>query len=242
VKRVALVIAALDEEENIGPLTARIAAALDAYAPAQWELIYVIEGSDGTLAAAKRFAAERSNIRILYGERPCGLGRAFRTGFSAIPAECDAVITMDADLNHQPEEIPLLLEALDRSGAAIVIGSRKLARSTTTGMPGWKLLLSGAVNRFLKFATRMPARDMTSGFRAYRAEALRRIRFENAGFAFLPEMLIHAKRAGMKIVEEPIAFTYRVAGESKMGLIRTGVSYIRLLALESLRSRRNPGQ
>src|SRR5579871_5807630 len=101
---ISVVIAAYNEAENIGPLTQRLVNTLDAMPGVRWELIYVIEGEDETRAIATAMAAERPEIRILYQAQPSGLGNAFRKGFDAVSADADLVITMDADLNHQPEE------------------------------------------------------------------------------------------------------------------------------------------
>src|SRR4051794_4018448 len=106
-----VVIAAYNEIDNIAPLTSRLIATLDGMKGTRWRLIYVIEGEDGTVEAARKFAAQRPEISILYNARPSGLGNAFKKGFAAIPEDTDLVVTMDADLNHQPEEIPRLVRA-----------------------------------------------------------------------------------------------------------------------------------
>ena len=103
--KIAVVIAAYNESVTIGPLTARLIAALDSLEACSWRLIYVIHGTDGTLEIARSFAVDRPEIDIIYNERPSGLGRAFMRGFQAVRDDSDFVITMDADLNHQPEEI-----------------------------------------------------------------------------------------------------------------------------------------
>jgi len=228
--KITVVIAAYNEPENIGLLTARLIAVLDDVYHSQWELIYVIDGTDGTLAAAQSFAARRPEIRILHNPYPRGLGSAFRKGFEAIAADTTIVVTMDADLNHQPEEIPKLVRALFGRGADIVVGSRKVSGSVTEGAPFWKRALSDMVNRLMRRMMRMPVSDQTSGYRAYRYEALRRIPFYNTGFAFLPEILMRAHSVGLRIVEEPIQFVFRTVGESKMKLLPTALSYFSLLA------------
>jgi glycosyltransferase involved in cell wall biosynthesis len=176
------------------------------------------------------FAAKWLNIRIIYYSQPSGLANAFRQGFSLVDAHTDAVVTMDADLNHQPEEMPRLVNALFQRNADIVVGSRKVKGSNTAGSPLWKRLLSDTANRLLKKLSGMPVADMTSGYRVYRYDAFRQILFANTGFAFLPEILIRLHDAGYRIVEEPIQFVFRVAGKSKMQLVPTALSYIKLLS------------
>ncbi|MGH9613960.1 MAG: glycosyltransferase [Bryobacteraceae bacterium] len=237
--KITVVIAAYNEPENIGLLTARLIAVLDDVYHSQWELIYVIDGTDGTLAAAQSFAARRPEIRILYHAEPRGLGNAFRKGFDAIAADTAVVVTMDADLNHQPEEIPKLVRALFDRDADIVVGSRKVSGSVTEGAPFWKRAISDLVNRLMRRMMRMPVSDQTSGYRVYRYEALRKISFRNSGFSFLPEILMRAHALGLRIVEEPIQFVFRTAGESKMKLFPTAHSYLALLASSYL-SRKSP--
>jgi dolichol-phosphate mannosyltransferase len=239
--KVAVVIAAYNEGGNIGPLTERLIRALESLPQTTWNLIYVIEGTDGTVETARGYAQTRPEIEILYNRTPSGLGRAFRRGFDGVPPDADAVVTMDADLNHQPEEIPRLLDTLFESGADLVIGSRRVEASAVEGGPTWKALLSRVVNRIMQILMGVRVRDMTSGFRVYRGESLRRIEFQSTGFAFLPEMLIDAASQGFKIVEEPIRFIFREVGESKMSIPLTGLSYLKLFARHWLSSRKRPG-
>lgn len=226
--KITAVIAAYDESGNIGPLTTRLIDTLDSMSGYEWELIYIIEGADGTLEIANQFASKRPEIRIIYNESPSGLGKAFQTGFDAVSENTDFVVTMDADLNHQPEEIPGLVAALRERSADIVVGSRRLPDSQAQGIPVWKDVLSRVVNRAMQLLAGVRVRDMTSGFRVYRTHVLRLIRYENRGFAFLPEILMEAAAQRAKVIERPIRFVWREAGESKMAIPATGFSYVKL--------------
>ena len=227
-KKIAVVIAAYNEVGNIARLTERLISTLDTIPEAAWRLIYVIDGTDGTVDVANTFAARRPEIEILYQPVPTGLGAAFRRGFAAMPMDTDYVVTMDADLNHQPEEVPRLLRRLLQEQADIVVGSRRLQDSSVQGTPFWKHTLSYVGNRLMHLTTGVRINDLTSGFRLYRAQALRQIDFENVGFAFLPEILLQAAGQNMNIVEEPIRFVSRVSGKSKMRISATVRSYCRL--------------
>jgi dolichol-phosphate mannosyltransferase len=233
--KITIVIAAYNESQNIGPLTQRLIDTLDALQGTSWKLIYVIEGTDGTVDIARDFACRRPEIEIQFNERPSGLGAAFRAGFNAVPFDADFVVTMDADLNHQPEEIPRLLAAALESGADVVVGSRRVPDSSVEGMPFWKAAASRCVNRTMHLMMGLRVDDVTSGFRVYRAPALHRIQFGTAGFAFLPEILIIAASYGFRIIERPITFIFRTSGESKMRIGSTSFSYLRLFAKHSLR-------
>jgi dolichol-phosphate mannosyltransferase len=234
---VSVVIAAYDEEENVEPLTRRLAKSLSSLAGWSWEIVYVVEGKDGTREILEGLAEEIPGLRILYQERPSGIGNAFRRGFAAVPPEADWVVTLDADLNHQPEEIPRLLEAARAGGCDVLVGSRFLAGSAVEGTPLWKRFLSGTMNHMMRLLYGLRVKDKTSGFRVYRAGVLRSVEFENNAFAFLPEILIRAHRAGFVLGEQPIRFVYRKEGRSKMAIGATTWSYLKLL-----RPRLGPGR
>jgi glycosyltransferase involved in cell wall biosynthesis len=225
--KISVVIAAYDERENIERLTRRLHRTLAALGE-PFEILFVIEGLDGTRQILDGLAAELGGIRVLYREARSGLGNAFRRGFSALAPDTDVVVTLDADLNHQPEEIPRLLTELQTRGADIVIGSRVVAGHLVEGIPLWKQTLSVVINAWMRLFFGIPIGDKTSGFRVYRAGVLRQLPFENDDFAFLPELLILACRKKLVIHEAPIHFIYRTEGRSKMGFFSTSFSYLRL--------------
>ena len=227
--KLTAVIAAYNEEENVEALTRRLDQSLRTLSDCSWEIVFVVEGRDRTREILERLSSEIPGVRILYLEEPSGLGNAFRQGFAAVDPDTDLVVTMDADLNHQPEEIPRLVEALRRTGSDIVVGSRFLPESQVEGTPLWKRFLSGTMNFLMRYLYGLTVHDKTSGFRIYRAAALRQIRFTNPAFAFLPEMLISAHQAGLKIAEEPIRFVFRTEGQSKLRILPTTLSYLSLL-------------
>lgn len=225
---ISVVIAAWDERSNVEPLTRRLVSALDGLAGHRWEIVYVVEGTDGTRDVLEAISGEIPGIRVLYQPEPQGLGAAFRRGFAAVAPDSDIVVTMDADLNHQPEELPRLLEAFLRRGCDILVGSRLAPGGTVDRMPKWKTALSRSLNPAMKSAFRMNVRDLTSGYRLYRREALLAVPFSSNNFAFLPELLFEAAARGLLIAEEPIRFTYRIHGRSKMRLWKTSLSYLGL--------------
>jgi len=227
--KLAIVIAAYDERENVAPLTRRLYAALAGMTGWEHEVLFVVEGEDGTREILEGMARELPGLKVLYRAAPAGLGAAFRRGFAAVSEDADFVVTLDADLNHQPEEIPRLVASLAGSDDDILIGSRWVAGASVSGTPLWKLTLSWIVGFLMTCLFGLRVHDKTSGFRVYRRAALARLPFEHDNFAFLPEMLVLARRAGLSLREEPIAFTYRIHGHSKMGLLTTSASYLSLL-------------
>jgi dolichol-phosphate mannosyltransferase len=165
-----------------------------------------------------------ASIHLVNGTRKSGLGRAYERGFAyAIDVlRADVIFQMDADLSHDPDDIPRLLEAL-RGGADFVIGSRYVAGG---GLPeSWSRFRKANSrwgNYFARHIARLrPLRDCTSGFRAIRSSLLRRIeihRLAKSGYAFLMTLLHEAVRNGARVVEVPIHFGNRAYGESKLGL------------------------
>src|SRR5262245_5683839 len=122
--RVVAVIAAYNERDNIEQLTRRLVAVLQTLRGWDWEVIYIVDGVDGTKEIVERLSTDLRHIQLLYQAEPDGLSNAFRRGFARLPPDSDFVLTMDADLNHQPEEIPRLLLKMTETGSDILVGSR----------------------------------------------------------------------------------------------------------------------
>jgi dolichol-phosphate mannosyltransferase len=232
--RLALVIAAYDEAGNVGELADRLAAVVGGLETYRCRTFFVVRGGDGT----RRVLAGRTDLEVLDDPGTEGLAGAFRRGFARALPGSDRVATMDADLNHQPEDLPRLLAALETRGAEIVIGSRSVPGAAVLGAPAWKRALSGAGNRILSLLFGGRIRDRSSGYRVYRAATLGRLPVEGEGFAFLPRMLLEAERLGLSIVEEPITFRQRRWGRSKLPVVATAVGYVRLFASRVGRRRR----
>jgi dolichol-phosphate mannosyltransferase len=229
--KIASLVAAYDERENIEALARRLEATLGSLPGFEHELIFVVDGTDGTREILQGLAMEVPAIRTLYDGTPRGLGNALRRGLAAIGRETDFIVTMDADLNHQPEEIPRLLDVLQARQADILVGSRFIPGARVDGTPLWKLFLSGTLNVIMRIVFGLNVKDKTSGFRIYRAAALREIDWVNENFAALPEILIRARRAGLRVEEAPIHFIYRREGTSKMRFWTTVFSYLTLLRM-----------
>ncbi len=156
-------------------------------------------------------------IRVFFGnERPSGLGHAFRKAFSKVSKSSDFVITMDADLNHQPEEISRFIKSQKETNADIVVGSRHVKGSIKKGVPLFKKIVSNLTNYFFSYCFGVKVKDKTSGYRLYKTNMLKKINYSSNDFEFLPEMLIIAQKKGMSIKEIPITFKFRIKGISKL--------------------------
>lgn len=213
--RSVIVLPTYNERANIG-IFLRSVRSLDV----DVDVLVVDDASpDGTAAAARNVAAELGGIRVLDRAGKDGLGSAYRAGFDQVLAEgYDVVISMDADLSHDPGVVPTMLELVE-GGADAVIGSRYVDGGGTTDWPLHRRLLSKWGNAYTRAVLRLSAKDCTSGFRAYRAEALRAIEpttTEAEGYAFLTELVRRLDRTGATVVETPITFRDRERGKSKM--------------------------
>jgi dolichol-phosphate mannosyltransferase len=174
---------------------------------------------DGTAEKAEALGAELGGIEVLRRPRKMGLGSAYRAGHAVgIARGFDVMIQIDADLSHNPSDLPRLLAAVER-GADLALGSRYAPGGSVPNWPRHRLALSVAGNRYAAFCLGIDVRDTTAGYRAYRASTLRTIDFDSThstGYGFQIEMTYRVLNAGGKIEEVPIAFTDRVRGNSKM--------------------------
>lgn len=186
-------------------------------------ILVIDDGSpDGTGVAADQCAHRLGNIDVEHRAGKEGLGSAYRFGFARIlssMADPDSiVVTMDSDFSHDPDAVPQLVAAI-RGGADAVIGSRYVAGGGTVDWPMHRRLLSRLGNLYTGAILGVGVRDCTSGFRAYRAQALQSIRPETTradGYAFLTELVVRLSRQGFRVVEVPITFVDRRYGTSKM--------------------------
>ncbi|RLE23232.1 MAG: dolichol-phosphate mannosyltransferase [Actinobacteria bacterium] len=175
--------------------------------------------TDDTRRLVRELASANNSIRLIERDEKLGLGDAYLFAFALGLAEgYDTLVEIDADLSHDPSVLPTMLDVADH-GISLVIGSRYIPGGTVTGWPRRRLWLSRWANRYVAIALGLAINDATSGYRVYRADALRQIGLEGvqaSGYGFQIEMTYRAVRAGLSVVEIPIAFTDRVAGSSKM--------------------------
>jgi dolichol-phosphate mannosyltransferase len=183
------------------------------------EVLVVDDGSpDGTADLAEKVGSRLEGVSVLRREAKRGLGDAYREGFQwGLYHEFEALVEMDADLSHDPAVVPRLLSALEDSD--LVIGSRYVAGGSVAHWGLHRRLLSWAGNRYSAILLGVPVRDLTSGFRAYRASTIRAsditsVRAE--GYGFQIEMAYRVARNGGRITEIPIHFIDREIGQSKM--------------------------
>lgn len=211
---VLVVIPTYNESANLQAVTGRVRAAL----PHADVLVVDDASPDGTGELAAAMAADDDQMYVLHRHGRRGLGAAYIAGFEwALDAQYEVVVEMDADGSHQPEELPLLLEAL--TGCDLVMGSRWVPGGRVLNWPRGRMLLSRGGNTYTRFALGIPLRDATGGLRAYRSHTLKEIgleEVESQGYCFQVDLAVRALRAGLRVVEVPITFVERTKGASKM--------------------------
>jgi dolichol-phosphate mannosyltransferase len=204
-----------EEVENIELLIRRVREAV----PNAHILVVDDNSRDGTAEKAEALGAEFGGVEVLRRPRKMGLGSAYRAGHAVgIARGFDVMVQIDADLSHNPADIPRLLAAVER-GADLALGSRYAPGGSVPNWPKHRLALSVVGNRYAAFCLGINVHDTTAGYRAYRASILRTIDFDSThstGYGFQIEMTYRVLNAGGRIEEVPIAFTDRVRGNSKM--------------------------
>lgn len=243
--RVLVVTPTYDEADNI----AATVAALNAHAPHADILIVDDASPDGTGDIADRIAASDARVHVLHRSAKDGLGRAYLAGFAwALARDYDTIVEFDADGSHPASELPRMLTLLSEPEVGLVIGSRWVPGGRLVDWPAYRRRLSKAANGYARLMLRLPVRDITAGYRVYRATVLDEIAHhvvDSRGYCFQIDLTIRTADAGWTIREHPITFVERRAGVSKM----TGAVVVEAMArvtawgiirtIRRLRPRRN---
>jgi dolichol-phosphate mannosyltransferase len=224
----AIVIPALNERRNVETLLPRLEEALSRLGVTH-EIVVVDGGSpDGTAEAAERLGARA----VQQVER--GYGGALMAGFAATRA--GRIVTMDADLSHPPEFIETMWR--QRETADVLIASRYV-RGGGAEMPLSRYILSRILNAFFAVTLSVWLRDLSSGFRMYRREAVENLRLESRDFDVLEEILCLQSFAGRRIRELPFHYRMRSEGQSHARIFKFGIAYLK--TVRRLRRRRREG-
>ncbi len=212
--RTLVILPTYNERDNLPVLVEALLALPDVRV-----LVVDDQSPDGTGAVADALTRARPDrVEVLHRSGPRGLGRSYVDGMlRALETDAALICQMDADLSHDPADVPRLVAHAQH--ADLVIGSRYVPGGRVVNWARRRVLLSAFANRYVRALTGLAARDCTSGFRCWRREALQRIALRDIasnGYAFLVEMAWLAARAGCRVVEVPITFTERRAGASKL--------------------------
>jgi dolichol-phosphate mannosyltransferase len=211
---ILVIIPTYNERENVGRITARVRQSV----PEAHVLVADDNSPDGTGALADELAAADEQVHVLHRLGKEGLAAAYMAGFAwGLERGYQVLVEMDADGSHQPEQLPLLLDAL--RDADLVLGSRWIPGGEVVNWPRSREFLSRGGNRYTRVALDVPLMDATGGYRAFRAQTLRDLALDDVasqGYCFQVDMARRALRAGKRVVEVPITFVEREYGTSKM--------------------------
>jgi dolichol-phosphate mannosyltransferase len=203
-----------DERGNIERMLAAIAKVL----PLAEVLVIDDASPDGTGEIADRAAKENPHVHVAHRPGKQGLGVAYRFGYRwALDHGYERVVQMDCDFSHSPDDLPRIMELLEQH--AVVVGSRRVPGGGTEGWPWYRNAISGAGSLYARTLLSSPVRDLTTGFKGFRADVLRRLdldRLRTDGFGFQIEVTANLLALGVDVHEMPIRFADRTVGESKM--------------------------
>ena len=213
--RTLIVLPTFNEADNIVEVLQKLRAVV----PEASVLVVDDASPDGTADLVEEVAEQIGDVSVMRRPAKSGLGSAYRDGFRhGLAAGYDVMVEMDSDLSHDPAALPSLLAAA-ADGAALALGSRYIPGGSIPDWSWHRRALSRWGNRYAAAVLGIDVNDATSGYRAYRAEALAGIDFHTVqadGYGFQVEMAYRVLASGGRIVEVPISFTDRVRGESKM--------------------------
>src|SRR4051812_22736175 len=212
--KILVIVPTYNERENLPPMAERL---LKLGIPV--DLLVVDDNSpDGTGKIADQLAAQFPSIHVLHRAEKRGLGRAYIAGFKwALKQGYEFVFELDGDFSHNPDDIPMFLEAA--KDADLVLGSRYINGIRIINWPLSRLMLSKSAATYVRIVTGMPFTDPTGGYKCFRRRALEAISLDEIhsnGYSFQIEMTHKLWRQGMRIAEVPIIFTDRLQGHSKM--------------------------
>jgi dolichol-phosphate mannosyltransferase len=210
-----IILPTYNEIDNIRPMTEAILA------EGEFDVLVVDDNSpDGTGELADTLAQEHPNrVFVLHRARKEGLGRAYCAGFEwGLSRNYDVLFEMDADFSHSPAHLGQFLQEIE-NGADLVLGSRNIKGGGTRNWSLLRQVISKGGSLYAQSILRLPYRDLTSGFKAFRRRVLESLDFNSIasnGYSFQIELTYRAHQMGFKIKETPIIFVDRKVGVSKM--------------------------
>ncbi len=215
-----LILPTYDEAENIEALVRAADAVLATAVPEGHRILVVDDSSpDGTGAIAERLRAELPALEVLHRTQRDGLGPAYLAGFArALGEGAGLVMEMDSDFSHDPADLARLIDAA-RGPADLVLGSRYVPGGGVSDWSRTRELVSRGGSWYARRVLGLGVRDVTGGFKCFRAEVLRAVDLPSVrshGYAFQVELTYRAVRQGFRVVEVPIVFRERQRGTSKM--------------------------
>ena len=222
--KVSIVVPTVNEAENIARLIPQVEEVLKANG-IKGEIIVVDDKSDdGTADETKKQDARYGNVKLIERQVRDGLGNALKRGVKE--AVNEYVIFMDADLSHEPKEVPNFVKAL--KDYDVVVGSRYMRESKLERTMARKLI-SGTYNIVAKNLLGVRVTDLTSGYRGFRKTGFESLKISSSGPEIHAELIVKASVAGLRVGEIPVSYVDRLHGESKLNYMRIGPGYSKAL-------------
>lgn len=231
-KKALVIIPTYNERENIAEVIRRVLV----QSPNIDVLVVDDNSPDGTAEIVEQLSREEPRVRLIRRKEKMGLGTAYLEGFRyGLQNGYHYLLEMDADLSHDPDEIPHFLKEINE--AHLVIGSRYLTGVNVVNWPLSRLLLSYFASVYVRLITGLPLKDATSGFKCYRREVLESLNLNNittSGYGFQVEMKWRTWMEGFKLKEIPIIFVDRTVGKSKMSraIVREAIILVLKLGIK----------
>lgn len=212
--RSLVIIPTYNERDNIREIVPLVLAQGE-----RFELLIVDDNSpDGTGAIADELARGHPRVHVLHRPTKAGLGPAYVAGFRwALARDYDLIFEMDADLSHDPADLPRFVAAI--ATCDVVLGSRYVPGGGVSNWPLPRRLISQGGSLYARLWLGVPIRDLTGGFKCFRRQVLETLDLDtigSGGYGFQIEMTYRAIQAGFRVREIPIVFTDRTVGRSKM--------------------------
>lgn len=220
-------IPAYNERGNIEELTTLLHKNLNKL-KIKHSFLYIIQGNDGSTQILSKLKKKIPGLKYLFFPKPLGIGNAYKIGFNNIPSGYTHVLTLDADLNHNPLEVGKFISLAKEENPDMIIGSRFICGGSFNDKRLWKRIISHIVNLLLTNLVNKKVHDISSGYRLIRVQVLRKVAgiLKEKGYPSYMELVINASRYNLSIKEIPIVYVPRKWGKSKMKKMRTMIDYL----------------
>jgi len=221
-KKTCIILPTYNEKDNLQRIVPTIQDVLRSHGLGDSVTILVVDDNspDSTGQLAEELAKKYGNIQVLHRHARLGIGSAYRQGFAYAfqRLDPDIVFQMDADLSHDPKNLPDFLAKIEE-GYDVVVGSRRVLRGKVIGWSLYRHFLSFVANQLARRLCGIKVYDATSGYRAFTRRALQKAAYSSLmseGYAFQVEMLFKCQKERLKIAEIPITFVGRRIGKTKL--------------------------
>ncbi|MCR4368900.1 MAG: glycosyltransferase [archaeon] len=191
----------------------------------EFEILVINDGSaDGTGKILEKIGKKVSRLRVLSHKKNRGFGEGIKSGIAA--AKGRIIVTMDADMTHPPELVEKMVKQID-SGKDVCIASRYVRGGGMRNVPLWRVLLSIFTNLAFSAIFLTPTRDLTGGYKAYRANLVKKVKITRNDFSVQMEIIVDLLKRKARISEIPLVLSNRELGESKFNFGKNAPRYIR---------------